>query len=257
MKRYAVLAILLFFSGTALADEVPIVSVAEGGACIDGVNGYICHHVTEGHDITLRVDQPEGAACKELKVMATQTSTRLEMPLPDDAVRQTGKDCQHQEFIFTAPLVKRETEFYLRVLYRNQGAWTKIQDVNLKAYPATLLDGVRSWADNDKNALVVKDKEGEFTAFLDRNKIRYYGSANTPRDVAVAVIVVGEPEENEKPENNTLFLEEKSFGIAKVKILEKENIITVRTQLKLMASLKADDPLAQKEFAELFAIIAK
>jgi len=259
MKKLALAAFLLL-SGPALADsKIAVTAISGGDVCIAGVSSDICNHITAGKDLILRVDQPDDVACAELRAEAFQISTKLEMPLGGDGLRGAAKnDCHHQEFYFTAPDVRAETEFSVRLQSREgAGEWKALKDVGVMVYPITLLDSVKSWAANDKNALVVKDKDGDFTDFLDNHKIDYYTTANTPRDVAVAAITVAEPEENEKPVVNTLYLEEKAKGKPALRVKEKDGLVTARAQFKIIDGLKVGDPLAEKEFAELFGLIAK
>jgi hypothetical protein len=260
MKKLA-LALFLLLSGPAHATgKIAVTAISGGDVCVAGVGSDICNHITAGKDLVVRVDQPDGGACADLRGEAFQISTKLEMPLGGDGLRAAAKnDCHHQEFYFTAPAVRAETEFSIRLQSREGGGeWKPLQDVGVMVYPVTLLDSVKSWAANDKNALVVKrDKEGDFTAFLDSRKIVYYTATATPRDVTVAEIVVGEPEENEKPAINTLYLEEKARGKPSLRVREKDGVVKARAQFKLIEGLKAGEPLAEKEFAELFAIIAK
>lgn len=260
MKKTVLIAAFFLLSGPAAAEKITVRAASGGDVCIAGVASDICNHIAAGKDLVLRVDQPEGGVCADLRAEAFQISTKLEMPLGDNGLRGAEKkSCHHQEFFFTAPDVRSETEFSIRVQYReNGGEWKPLQEVAVMVYPATLLDSVKSWAENDKNALVVnKDKEGDFTDFLDAHRIIYYTAATTPRDVTVAEIVVGEPEENEKPVVNTLYLEEKSKGKPSLRVKDKNGLVIARAQFRLIESLKAESPLAEKEFAELFAIIAK
>lgn len=260
MKKFAFLAAFLLLSGPAAAEKITVSTVSGGDVCIAGVGSDICNHVAAGKEMILRVDQPEGGACAEVRGEAFQISTKLEMPLGENGLRAAAKDdCHHQEFHFTAPDVRAETEFSIRLQSREGGSdWKTLSETGVMVYPATLLDSVKSWAENDKNALVVrKDKDGDFTAFLDSHKIAYYTPAATPRDVAVVEIIVGEPEENEKPAVNTLYLEEKAKGRPSLRVKDKNGVVVARAQFKLIDSLTAASPLAEKEFAELFAIIAK
>jgi hypothetical protein len=263
MKQMFFAAALLLLPGAAMAADATAFSVAQGGSntCIDGIrdNEMVCHHVAAGHEIVLRADETEEGACTALKAEVYQSSERLDMPMPDAAITQAEKNnCHHQQFTFTAPDVRVPSQFFFRVLERDsRGNWGQGHDTAFMVYPKTQLDAVKSWAKNEKNALVVQDKEGEFTAFLDGQKIEYYTAATAPRDTTITAVVVGQPDDIEKPLHNTLYLDEKSKGLASVRVLEKDGIVTVRAQLKIAGALKSGDPLAEKEFAELFGLVAK
>ena len=222
--------------------------------CVTGIKGDICHHFFEKDKF--RVSFIPGpvtvnGGCPRLTAELVQLSTRLEAPLQDAVAPAESDICKPRDFEVELPALENETEF--EVVFRQEGK--DLQTIALKAYPLTLLDGVKSWAEFKGNALIVKDREGRLADFLDRHKVAYQSQDVAARDGRKLYIVTGKDAED--VEGDAIYLREKVDTFPLVKIRQTAQGTSVNVKTKLLEALSADDPLAQKTFVEIFNEIAK
>lgn len=243
-------------AAVAVADE-PQAQIRGGAhACVSGLDGDVCSHFFGETDVTIFLNAAT-AGCGPLKGVLLQMSTRLEAPI-DGAVTPASFDgCKPQEVTVRLPKVNSETEFH--VIFSGTDARVPAVVVPLKAYPRALLDAIRDWTKDDRNALVVRDKDGKFMEFLDRNKIEYSGSGAAPSKAHKVTIMVADPDDmtGDKPDGDVLYLAEKVKDLPVVSVEHTAQGATATADMKLIDGLAADDPLAEQAFSKIFAMIIK
>lgn len=254
-KIFAITALLA--AGPVRASEAPDVSVKGGGqSCVAGVDGDVCSHFFGSSDVTVSI---AGGAkdCAAAKAVLMQMSTRLEAPV-EGAIEPSAFDgCKAQELVVHLPKVTNETEFRVHISSGDSKA-EKVILVPLKAYPRDLIDQVKSWAKDEHFALVIKDKDGRLTGFLDRNEVLYTTGAASAK-ARKLTIVVADPEDmkEDKPDGDVLYLTEKVKDIPFVSVEKTAQGATATANIKILDGLSADDPLAEKAFVKIFTMISK
>ncbi|TAL38773.1 MAG: hypothetical protein EPN97_03460 [Alphaproteobacteria bacterium] len=250
------MAALLASSG-ALAAETPDVAVKAGGqSCVAGVDGDVCSHFFGASDVTVSI---VGGAkdCAPSRAVLMQMSTRLEAPVEGAVTPAEFDGCKAQELVVHLPKVTNETEF--RVNISSGDAKTgKVILVPLKAYPRDLMNPLKTWAKDEHFSLVVKDKDGRLTGFLDRNDVVYSTGAASAKTRKLT-IVVADPEDMKegKPEGDVLYLTEKVKDMPLVSVEKTAQGATAIANIKILDGLSADDPLAEKAFVKIFTMISK
>lgn len=220
-------------------------------ACITGTRGDICRHYFGGDTIKIAV---ASASCKAATAELLQVSTRLEAPVPDAVTPfDAAGICAGKGLAVTLPAVTHETEFEVVVRGSDEG---QIYTLPLMAYPRGLLDVVKSWAEYRDNALIVQEKDGKLGDVLERA-----GVAFTARDTAAATanklrIIVGK-DDGAEVKGDYMRLEEETGMFPLVTITRTAGHVSADIRAKLLDAMTADDPLAQKTFAEIFREIAK
>lgn len=253
--RALLLASLL--SPAAVFADTQQATVKDGSrACVSGIDGEVCSHFFGESDVTIAL-AAGGAGCGPMKSVLLQMSTRLEAPI-DGAVTPAAFDgCKPQEVTVHLPKVASDTEFHV-TFAPDRGKGPEII-VPLKAWPRTLLDPLKDWVKDDRNALIVRDKDGKLKDFLDRNKIEYTAAGATPAKPHKVTIVVADPDEmkDDKPEGDVFYLAETVKDVPAVTIERTAQNTTATANLKLVDGLGADDPLAEKAFVKIFTMISK
>lgn len=272
----ALMIFLVMGAGNASAQEAHDFTIEKVQPwCVTGTDDVTaCHHVYGGTDITV-----QAAKCWE-DAGLSQVATRLEMPV-DGAVEKDGaaERCDEQKFKVHVPKVDNETLFRFTGRLVPAPAEDKVvADVTqqdkaspqgeeqasasfyFRAYPATLTEPVKSWAEFEGNALIVQDKEGRLLDFLDKHEVKYLTRDTMPNAERKLHIVVGQPPEREEMDDikgDVMYLMEKTDILPVVRIRETPKRMTVKIKTKLLDALAADDPLATKAFVEIFKEIAK
>ncbi|MBI1216730.1 MAG: hypothetical protein GC185_13050 [Alphaproteobacteria bacterium] len=262
-------------------------------ACVAGAVGDVCDHVFGGRTITVTVkDEKTGDDQKPERIKATtaapvlppghpapspppdycvqtdaqlvQFSARLQAPVPDAADIAHGP-CGDITFEVKIPAVEHETEFHVVVTRPDEnGKPAEAGELSLMAYPENLLDPVKSWAAYKDNALIVKDPDGRLLDLFDRNRVEYQLHEMAPAEAKKLHIIVGDPPERgalasgaEDMAGDVIYLREKTDPLPVVRIHETAKRTRIDVKTKLLDALAADDPLAEKEFVEIFNEIAK
>lgn len=267
--------------------------------CIEGIAGEICHHFFSGVKVNVTIpelsfrlrganrkakdlERMRGLFCVRGILRLFQVSSRLEAPIGDEieigAVGETDCDaltkapCPRRVFSLDLPQVEHETEFRIEFTRSSNvgkclastvaGSISQkpVFVIAVKAYPRTLMNPVKSWAEYGDNALIVQDREGRLLDFLDRYKVKYLTRDTMPNAGRKLHIVVGDPPEREERDEitgNVIYLQEKTDILPVVRIRETPQRMTVKVKTRLLDQLAADDPLAQKAFVEIFKEIAK
>jgi len=260
-QAFAVLTVVTILAAASARAEDPLrfeVKAAQQ-PCITGIKGDVCHHFFENDKVRVSFTAPlmkANEGCPRMTAELVQLSARLEAPLKDSVSPAEAGLCESRAFEAQLPALVHETEF--EIVFRREtekGKWENVKTVALKAYPRTLLDGVKSWAEFKGNALVVKDKEGRLADFLDRHKVAYQTQDIAGPDGRKLHIVTGKDAED--VEGDAIYLREKVDIFPLVKIRQTAQQTTANVKTRLLEALSADDPLAQKTFVEIFNEIAK
>ncbi len=227
--------------------------------CVTGIEADACYHYFENDSVHIAytpAPDMKKDKCPHLSATLWQISSRLEAPVPDAVKPVQGDMCSAKviEVHFPAAL-RSETEFTIRFYETDNTDGLGIGAVNFKVYPRNLLDDVKSWANYKDNALVVKDKEGRLIDFLDHHKINYLARDTAPAGARKVSIVTGK--DAEEVEGDAIYLRETVETFPAVHIHQTAQGMKVTVRIKLVDALAADDPLAQKMFAEIFKEIAK
>jgi hypothetical protein len=254
-KIFAIMALLA--ARPCLAAETPDVSVKGGSqSCVAGIDGEVCSHFFSASDVLISI---AGGTkdCAPAKAVLMQMSTRLEAPI-EGAVEPAAFDgCKAQELLVHLPKILNETEFRVQISSGDAKA-EKVILVPLKAYPRDLLEPLKSWAKDEHFGLVVKDKDGRLTGFLDRNEVEYSTGAASAKTRKLTIIVA-DPEDmkEDKPEGDVLYLTEKVRDMPLVLVERTAQGATATANIKILDGLSADDPLAEKAFVKIFTMISK
>lgn len=228
-------------------------------SCVAGIKGDNCHHFFAQDKVQARFTaRPMKAneGCPRTRAELVQLSSRLEAPLPDAVTPATASLCGDASFTVEFPGLTAETDFEI-VFSREEGKdkWRALESIPVKVYPRLLMDDVKSWAAYKDNALVVRDKEGRFTEFLDRHRIGYVTREPVPAGARRLTIVTGK--DAAEVEGDAIYLLEQAKTFPLVRVAQSRQGKTVTVEMKLVDALAADEPLAQKMFAEIFREIAK
>jgi hypothetical protein len=246
---------LVFLAPAVAAADTPQAAIKNSDhACVSGIDGDVCSHAFGDSDITVSL-ATGGKDCGPMKALLLQMSTRLEAPIEGAVTPATFDGCKAQEVTVHLPKVNAQTEFHVSFAPDNSKAPEVV--VPVEAYPRDLLDPLKDWVKDERDALVVQDKDGKFKDFLDRNKIEFStGASAKARNVT---IVVADPDDmkDDKPEGNVMYLAEKVKDVPMVTVERTQQGASATANMKLVDGLSADDPLAERAFMKIFNAISK
>jgi hypothetical protein len=212
--------------------------------------------------LPLLVHTPELEAVR-LRAQLVQLTSGLAVPIGAEFDMHLSERVPAREGEIELPVrlppVKRETDFELRIRSRRDPAqvWELAGRVPLRVYPPDLLDPVRRWATS--HPLRVKDGDGSLIGFLRQQKVPVAGAA-VPRDSRGVTLYAGPAAVRARVhrplrDGETIVLfTERETEIPRFLIERAGRGTTVIVEMRLIDRL-VTDPLAQKMFLEVFALV--
>ena len=262
MHLFLTLSTLLLSSLIAVASSASRPLASDAPPCLSNTEGRICHHAFAGARAPIPGELITPMPCTGLKTQFVQLSTRLRMPLgAERIVNETS--CIGLTFHPLLPDAERELVVELQLFYRNAGGtWGKLwSSAPSKVYPTSLLDPLRAWA--QQHQLIVKDREGRLTTFLQEHAIPFRTRLLSRRNAAgrkpVYLITGGGNAPHADlaswPTANAhvILFHETVLNLPKITSRMTSHGARINVEMKLLDRLP-NDPLAQKAFLDIFRL---